>query len=153
MGKKMQSSSVRNGSSVMYVMGIYTVVMSLFWVFLTEIIFVSDFLAFTGQSYADYLAISPETAELYMITKKLWGFTMLLIGFLIIFITRKSYSKGEKWSWYALLTSGIMLWGSLIGYRFWIGYVAPSIVTFVIGTALFIIGIALPAKEILSKPS
>lgn len=153
MGKKMQSSSVRNGSRVMYVMGIYTVVMSLFWVFLTEIIFVSDFLAFTGQSYADYLAISPETAELYMITKKLWGFTMLLIGFLIIFITRKSYSKGEKWSWYALLTSGIMLWGSLIGYRFWIGYVAPSIVTFVIGTALFVIGIALPAKEILSKPS
>jgi hypothetical protein len=153
MGKKMQSSSVRNGSSVMYVMGIYTVVMSLFWIFLTEIIFVSDFLAFTGQSYADYLAISPETAELYMITKKLWGFTMLLIGFLIIFITRKSYSKGEKWSWYALLTSGIMLWGSLIGYRFWIGYVAPSIVTFVIGTTLFVIGIALPAKEILGKPS
>ena len=153
MGKNMQPSSVRNGSRIMYVMGIYTVVMSLFWVFLTEIIFVSDFLAFTGQSYADYLAISPETAELYMITKKLWGFTMLLIGFLIIFITRKSYSKGEKWSWYALLTSGIMLWGSLIGYRFWIGYVAPSIVTFIIGTALFVIGIALPAKQILSNPS
>ena len=153
MGKNMQPSSVRNGSRIMYVMGIYTVVMSLFWVFLTEIIFVSDFLAFTGQSYADYLAISTETAELYMITKKLWGFTMLLIGFLIIFITRKSYSKGEKWSWYALLTSGIMLWGSLIGYRFWIGYVAPSIVTFIIGTALFVVGIALPAKEILSKPS
>ena len=153
MGKNMQPSSVRNGSRIMYVMGIYTVVMSLFWVFLTEIIFVSDFLAFTGQSYADYLAISPETAELYMITKKLWGFTMLLIGFLIIFITRKSYSKGEKWSWYALLIAGIMLWGSLIGYRFWIGYLAPSIVTFVIGTALFVIGIALPAKEILSKHS
>jgi len=153
MGKNMQSSSVRNGSRVMYVMGIYTVIMSLFWVFLTEIIFVSDFLAFTGQSYADYLAVSPETAELYMITKKLWGFTMLLIGFLIIFITRKSYSKGEKWSWYALLIAGIMLWGSLIGYRFWIGYLAPSIVTFVIGTALFVIGIALPAKEILSKHS
>ena len=149
----MQSSSVKIASKVMYVMGIYTLVMSLFWIFLTEVIFVSDFLAFTGQSYADYLAGSPKTAELYMITKKLWGVTMLLIGLLIIFITRKSYSKAEKWSWYALLIAGTTLWGSLIGYRFIIGYIAPSIVTFAIGTALFVIGIALPAKEILGKKS
>jgi hypothetical protein len=146
----MQTSSVKIASKVMYVMGIYTLVMSLFWIFLTEVIFVSDFLAFTGQSYADFLASSPESAELYIITKKLWGVTMLLISLLIIFITKKSYSKAEKWSWYALLITGIMLWGSLMGYRFVIGYVAPSIVTFVIGTALFVIGIALPAKEILS---
>ncbi len=146
----MQTSSVKTASKVMYAMGIYTVVMSLFWIFLTEVIFVSDFLAFTGQSYADYLASSPKTAELYMITKKLWGVTMLLTGLLIIFITQKSYSKAEKWSWYALLIAGITLWGSLIGYRFIIGYIAPSIVTFIIGTALFVIGIALPAKEILS---
>jgi len=149
----MQSSSVKIASKVMYVMGIYTLVMSLFWIFLTEVIFVSDFLAFTGQSYADYLASSPRNAELYMITKKLWGVTMLLIGLLIIFITRKSYSKAEKWSWYALLIAGTTLWGSLIGYRFIIGYIAPSIVTFAIGTALFVIGIALPAKEILGKKS
>lgn len=148
--RKMQTSSVKTASKVMYAMGIYTVVMSLFWIFLTEVIFVSDFLAFTGQSYADYLASSPKTAELYMITKKLWGVTMLLIGLLIIFITQKSYSKAEKWSWYALLIAGTTLWGSLIGYRFVIGYIAPSIVTFIIGTALFVIGIALPAKEILS---
>jgi len=147
----MQTSSVKIASKIMYVMGIYTLVMSLFWIFLTEVIFVSDFLAFTGQSYADFLASSPEPAELYIITKKLWGVTMLLISLLIIFITKKSYSKAEKWSWYALLITGIMLWGSLMGYRFVIGYIAPSIVTFVIGTALFVIGIALPAKEILSK--
>jgi len=122
-----------------------------FWIFLTEVIFVSDFLAFTGQSYADYLASNPKTAELYMITKKLWGVTMLLIGLLIIFITQKSYSKGEKWSWYALLIAGITLWGSLIGYRIVIGYLAPSIVTFIIGTILFVIGILLPVKEIFSK--
>ena len=149
----MQTSSVKTASKVMYAMGIYTVVMSLFWIFLTEVIFVSDFLAFAGQSYADYLASSPKTAELYMITKKLWGVTMLLIGLLIIFITQKSYSKAEKWSWYALLIAGIILWGSLIGYRIVIGYLAPSIVTFIIGAALFIIGISLPAKEILDKKS
>ncbi len=134
----------------MFAMGIYTLVMSLFWIFLTEVIFVSDFLAYTGQSYSDYLANSPKLAELYIITKKLFGVLMSLISLLIIIITQKSYSKGEKWSWYALLITGIMLWGSLIGYRIVIGYIAPSIVTFIIGVALFVIGIALPAKEILS---
>jgi hypothetical protein len=148
--EKMQTSSVKIGSRVMYTMGLYALVMSLFWIFLTEMIFMSDFLSYTGQSYADYLASSPKPAELYIVTKKLWGIMMLLISLLIIFINQKSYSKGEKWSWYALLITGIMLWGSLIGYRIVIGYIAPSIVTFIIGTALFLIGIALPAKEILS---
>jgi len=147
----MQSSSFRIGTWVMYAMGIYALVMSLFWIFLTEIIFVSDFLAFTGQSYTDYLVVIPEPAELYMITKKLWGVTMLIISLLILFITRKSYINGEKWSWYALLIAGVMLWESLIGYRFVIDYLAPSIVTFIIGTILFVIGITLPAKQIFDK--
>ena len=146
-------SLIRTGSWVMFAVGIYTLVMSLFWIFLTEVVFVSDFLSVTGQSYADYLASVPDYAELYMLTKKLWGFAMLNVSILIIFITKKSYSKGEKWSWYALLIAGVMLWGSLIGYRVLIGYVAPSIITFIIGTILFVIGIALPAKEILSNKS
>ena len=146
---KMQSSSVKTGTRVMYAMGIYALVMSLFWIFLTELIFVSDFLGYTGQSYSDFLASNPKPAEIYIITKKLWGITMFLTSLLIILITRKSYRKAEKWSWYALLTAGVMLWGSLIGYRIIIGYVAPSIVTFIIGAALFVIGIVLPAKEIL----
>ena len=149
----MQSSSIRKGSWVMYAMCIYTLVMSLSWILLTDVVFVSDFLAFTGETYADYLATSSSFAEIYMITKKLWGVTMLLVSLLMIFITRKSYSKGEKWSWYALLIAGVMLWGSLIGYRFVIRYVAPSIVTFLIGAVLFVIGIMLPAKQILRKSS
>ena len=108
-------------------------------------------MAYTGQSFSDFLASSPRHAEMYIITKKLFGVLMLLISLLILIITRKSYSKGEKWSWYALLITGTMLWGSLIGYRFVIGYVAPSIVTFVIGVILFVVGIALPAKEFLRK--
>ena len=147
----MKKSSLRIASNVMFGMGVYVIVMSLFWIFLTEIIFVSDFLGFTGQSYAEFLISSPLEAEIYIITKKLIGVILLLIGILIVIITRKSYSKGESWSWYALLITGVMLWGSLIGYRVMIGYVAPSIITFIIGAALFVIGITLPAKEILGK--
>ena len=150
---EVQKSTVKTAAKVMYVMGVYTFVMSLFWIFLTEVVFVSDFLAYTGQSYGDFLAASPKTAELYIITKKLFGVALLLISLLIMLITRKSYSRGEKWSWYALLTAGVGLWGSLIGYRIVIGYIAPSIVTFLIGAALFVIGIALPARAILRGKS
>jgi len=145
------ASSIKTASTIMFFMGMYTLVMSLCWIFLTEVVFVSDFLAYTGQSYSDFLASSPRYAEMYIITKKLFGVLMLLISLLILIITRKSYSKAEKWSWYALLITGTMLWGSLIGYRIIIGYVAPSIVTFVIGVILFVVGIALPAKEFLGK--
>jgi len=34
-------SPLKTGSWVMYAMGIYTLVMSLFWIFLTEVVFVS----------------------------------------------------------------------------------------------------------------
>ena len=51
----MQSSSIRKGSWVMYAMCIYTLVMALSWILLTDVVFVSDFLAFTGETYADYL--------------------------------------------------------------------------------------------------
>ena len=149
----MQGSSVKTASKFMLVMGVYALVMSLTWIFMTELIFVSDFLGYTGQSYSDFLANNQKPAEIYMITKKLLGVTLSLISLLIITINQKSYSRAEIWSWYTLLLAGIVLWGSLIGYRIVIGYLAPSIVSFIIGAALFVVGIALPAKVILGKKS
>ena len=148
----MQASSVTIGSKVMLVMGIYTLVVSLLWIFLTEVAFVSDVAVYTGQTWPEFLASSPKHAQLYIITKKLLGIELLLASILTIFITQKSYAQAEKWSWYALLIAGILTWGSLIGYRIVIGYAESiGIVTFLIGIILFIIGIALPAQAILGK--
>ena len=138
----------------MFAMGVYALVMSVLWVFTTEVVFVSDFAGYTGQSYAEYLATAPRHAEMYIITKKLVGAMIAVSSALMILVTHYSYKKGERWSWYALLLAGALLWGTLIGYRVLIGYLAPSIVTFVVGAALWIIGITLPAKKILaSEPS
>lgn len=150
----MKVSFINIGSKLMFIMGIYLFVLSILWVFLTEIMFVSDILAFTGQSWSELLASSPKTAELYMLTKKLLGFELLLISLLIIFITQKSYSKGEKWSWYALFIAGIFTWGSLIGYRFIIGYWAStSSLTFIVGAILFVLGMVIPARAIFKEKS
>jgi len=141
-------------------MGVYALVISLLGIFLTEAGFTSDFEAYVGQTYQEYLASSPRHAEMYLITKRLIGVELLPISVLIILITQKSYSKGEKWSWYALLIAGIVVWGSLIGYRIAIGYFgfdtslrAASSMTPIVGLVLLIVGLGVPAKTIFRKTS
>ena len=149
----MAKSSVKIGSSIMMAMAVFAFVVSILWVSITEVMFVSDYLAYTGQGLSDALAAGSKSAELWLTTKRLWGVELLAISLLMIFVTARSYSKGEKWSWYALLVTGCILWGSLIGYKVIIGYFQPTMssMTFIVGAVLFAIGIALPAKAILSK--
>jgi hypothetical protein len=147
----MPRSKLEVGSFFMLFMGFFILIMSVLWIFLTEIMFVSDFKWYTGQNYADYLDISREFAEIYIITKKLIGFILLANGVLVIFITQKGYRKAEKWSWYALLISGTMTWGTFIVYKIFIGYLGGSMITFVVGATLLALGLAFPAKEILSE--
>ena len=149
----MPKSSIKIGSSIMMAMGVFALVVSVLWVTITEVMFVSDFLAYTGQDLADALAAGSKSAELWLTTKKLWGVELLAISLLAIFVTANSYAKGEKWSWYALLITGCIFWGSLIGYKLTIGYFQPTMssMTFVIGAILFALGLVIPAKEILGK--
>lgn len=149
----MSNSSIKIGSTIMMAMAIYAFVVFLLWITITEVMFVSDYFAVTGQSLTDALASGSQTAQLWLTTKRLWGIALLTVSILIISITSKSYSKGEKWSWYTLQVSGSILWGSLIGYKLAIGYfqLHPSSLTFIVGAILFAIGLLLPAKAILNK--
>ena len=151
----MPKSYVKIGSSIMMGMAVFALVVSILWISITEVMFVSDFLSYTGEALSDALAAGSKSAELWLVTKRLWGIELLAISLLIIFITARSYSKGEKWSWYALLVSGCILWGSLIGYKAAIGYfqLTLSSMTFIIGAVLFVIGLILPAKTILGAKS
>jgi len=152
MVSKMQESSVKIGSWFMIAVGIFALITAVLWIFMTEVAFVSDFEAYTGQPYSDFLTSNPKPAELWLFTKRLIGIERLATSLLIVLITQKSYSKGEKWSWYALLIAGVITWGSLIGYRVAIGYVeSVGIATPVLGLALLFIGLILPAKTILGK--
>jgi uncharacterized membrane protein len=136
-------------------MAVFALVVSVLWFSITEIMFVSDFLAYTGQPLSDALAEGSKSAELFLMAKRIWGVELFTVSLLMIFIIEKSYKKGEKWSWYALLITGCIFWGSLIGYKLIIGYFQPSIssMTFMVGAILFGIGITVPAKTILSKKS
>ena len=151
----MSKSTVKIGSSIMMVMAVFALVISILWVSITEVMFVSDFLAYTGQGLSDAMAAGSKSAELWLTTKRLWGFELIGISALMMFVTARSYAKGERWSWYALLVTGCILWGSLIGYKLAIGYFQPTMssMTFIVGAILFAIGITVPARAILTKKS
>jgi hypothetical protein len=154
-GEGLTNPSFKIGSSIMMAMGFFALVVSILWVSITEVMFVSDFLAYTGQSLSDALAAGSKSAELWLTAKRLLGFELIGISVLMLFVTERSYEKGERWSWFALLIAGCILWGSLIGYKVAIGYFQPSIsgMTFIVGAILFAIGLAVPAKAILGKKS
>jgi hypothetical protein len=139
----------------MMAMAIFAIVVSILCVTITEVMFVSDYLAYTGQGLSDAIDSGSKSAELWLTTKRLWGVELIGISVMMLFVTVRSYSKGEKWSWYALLITGCILWGSLIGYKLVINYFQPTMssMTFIVGAMLLAIGLAVPAKAILGKNS
>lgn len=148
----MNESTVKMGSWFMIAMGCFALATAMLWIFMTEVAFVSDFAAYTGQPYSDFLATNPQPAELWLLTKRLIGVERLMTSLLILAITQKSYRRGERWSWFALLIAGVTTWGWLIGYRVAIGYVeSVGMVTPIVGLVLLAVGLALPAKAILGK--
>jgi hypothetical protein len=151
----MQTKSARIGSFLMMAQAVYGLVVSLLWVLITQVMFVSIYAGYTGQTLSDALVNQSKPAELWLITQRLVGVELFAISLLMIFITRTSYNKGEKWSWYALLIAGAVMWGSLLGYKAVTGYFDPTIssTTFIIGAILFILGISLPARAILGQES
>jgi hypothetical protein len=76
---------------------------------------------------------------------------ILVIAILILLIQKKAYLPREKWAWFAILIAGGVTWGTFIGYKMFIGYIGASMITFVVGASLTLIGLILSAKEMLSK--
>jgi len=82
---------------------------------------------------------------------------MLSTGLIFCVVSLIPYRKGEKWAWYtASGTGGLTLLRQLILVYIGVARViAPSYLLplAIIMVILWIVGLALPAKEILSKPS
>ena len=131
--------------------GWYMLVMGILMIFVTEIMFISDFYAYTGVSYQTYYATNQVYAEIFIIQKKLMGIIISALGVLTLFVVKQGFSKGQKWSWFAILIIGVIIWGSFIGYKIIIEYFGGSMITFVVGAVLFILGLIFPVKLFLKN--
>ena len=142
---------VKLGLFFMNFHGWYVLVMGILMIFVTEIMFISDFFEYTGVTYQSYLLTDQAYAEIFIIQKKLMGIMISALGVIILFVVKQGFSKGEKWSWVVLLIVGSMVWGSFIGYKILIQYYGGSMITFVVGAILLALGLIFPAKEYLKK--
>lgn len=150
----MKTSSLKAVSKFLVgAMSVYALVISVFWVAITDIMFISDYEGVTGEPLADALAAGDKSAALWLQTKRLVGVELLATSVFMIFVVYKAFNKGEKWAWVALLIGGFITWGSLLGYKAVIGYFRfhPSSLTFVIGALLYLVGIVLSATWMLSE--
>ena len=73
---------------------------------------------------------------------------VLAVSILGIMLALTSYRKGEKWSWFAFLVSGIIVWGSNVAYYITLAS-SMNTVLMLIGLVLLVIGLVIPAKAIL----
>ena len=62
------------GTFFMNFLGWYIVGMGILMIFVTEIMFISDFFEYTGITYQQYLATNQEFAEIFILQKKIMGF-------------------------------------------------------------------------------
>jgi len=146
--------SIKIGWKIMLAMGIYLAALGLFLIAAPQVGFEEAFAAFTGNSWTNFASANAEPSELFLIMQKFVGANVLSAAVLVIGITLTSYRKGARWSWYTLLVGGIIGWGSCLTFRATIGIrealMGGGLIS-IIGTIIFIIAIALPAKAILGK--
>jgi len=148
-----QSSSVKIGWIVMFIMGIYIAVLGLLWMFGTESLTVAGFAPHAGQSWSDFAANNPKAAEMMLCNNELIGALSVVIGLVFAMMAWNAYRKAEKWAWYTFLFAGMLGWAGGLGHEITLD--SPSgIVLPMIGIALLLIGLVIPARAILGgKPA
>lgn len=151
----MQSApSIRTGWKIMLAMGIYLAALGLFLIAAPQVGFEKAFAAFTGNSWTNFAPANAKPSELFLILEKYVGANVLSAAVLVIGIALTGYRKGARWSWYTLLVSGIIGWGGCLTFHVTIFGIREALMSgliSIIGTIIFIVAIALPAKAILGK--
>jgi len=139
-------------SALLFILGIIDVLSGLEHLFLpTDTI--NSLLVATGVNLtvSQIQDFSPSLLSFIYLKIQMYGGLSLSSGLWTWVIALIPYRKGQKWAWYsALVIGGISLfWGLVLTYTG-----MPSVLPLMlVAVILWIAGLALPAKEILSKPS
>ena len=146
----MESKALKTGSIVMVVMAVYGLIFGLIWLFAAEALSTPIFDSFTGQTWSDFVTANAKAADLWIMNNRLTVAMALAVSILGILLALTSYRKGEKWSWFAFLVSGIIVWGSHVTYYIALASSMHTILM-LIGLVLLVIGLVIPAKAILGR--
>jgi len=145
-----KKKSIKIATIIFLIMLIYAAVYSLTVIISPDIFAVRVFPGYTEQSWSDFVSSSPKLAYHHRATSRLAGgfaLSTVVAGF---FVLLTAFRKGEKWAWYCLLFVSLVAWVSAL--IFGIFGKDPIIITMdLVGIVLFVIGIVIPAKDVLGK--
>ena len=140
-------------SSLLFVAALMPVFNALLMLFSGSSEFTYDGLI--GVSTTQINDLSPKLMDAIELAIQVRGLYLLIFAQLWAVISLIPYRNGEKWAWYTLLAIG-SIW--LSGYLILVYngivqgvYQSTWLIPGIIWTALWILGLALPAKEILGK--
>jgi hypothetical protein len=106
-----------------------------------------EFLPPTISAIRDF---SPKLLDFMLFVTQTYGLFVLFGFILFCIVALIPYRKGEKWAWYAMLVTGAIVTGAML---LMIAYMTSHAIVSIIMIVIWIAGLVLPAKEILSKPS
>ena len=102
-----------------------------------------------GVTVSEIRDFSPKLMDIIQNLIQITGLYLLTAALASCFISLLPYRKGEKWAWYAMLVIGgsVVIGGQIL---FVTTFSIPPGIFDIMLTILWIVGMALPAKEILS---
>ena len=106
------------------------------------------YIEMSGVTVSQIRAFSQDLQDYMILTNRFFGLGLLSAGLFVCVVSLIPYRKGEKWAWYTMLLIGGVFMSSYL-VVLWTYGLEPFPLIFVI---LWILGLALPAKEILGKP-
>ena len=121
------------------------------WSVLTGIMVLASpewMLGMYGVTVMQVRAFSQDLLHSMMLINRFFGLCSLSAGLFVCVVSLIPHRKGEKWAWYTMLVVGGILMSTGL-QALWIS-LDPAPIVFI---ALWVVGVALPAKEILGKPS
>lgn len=101
-----------------------------------EPILPAGFEGYTGGSWQQLTAASPETAGYITLVFRMYGIYIVAFSLLAIAIAATAYRRGDRWAWWALLVGNTIAWVSAMTYDQIVGAIGPFELTEYLGLAL-----------------
>lgn len=109
----------------------------------SEPILPAGFEGYTGGSWQQLTAASPETAGYITLVFRMYGIYIVAFSLLAIAIAATAYRRGDRWAWWALLVGNTIAWVSAMTYDQIVGAIGPFELTEYLGLALIYGSLAL----------
>lgn len=109
-------------------------------------IITAEYQNFTGLSWSDLVNTSPKVADLITILFRMYGIFNVIFGLLAIIITLIPFRRGERWTWWTLLISNTIAFGSAIIFDRVVKAIGVFEMTEYLGIAVVYFALAITAR-------